>query len=59
MACIGARAQDMVTWLSMDMGWEEMARKTGVKVFASNPSVKSSLKVKALFTLKMSCDGCP
>lgn len=48
MACIGVRAQDMVTWLSMDMGWEEMARKTGVKVFASNPSVKSSLKVDPL-----------
>ena len=37
--------QDMVTWLSLDVGWDEMARDTGIKCFASNPSIKSSLKV--------------
>ena len=40
-----SHTQDMVTWLSIDIGWEAMARDTGLKCFAVTPSINSSLKV--------------
>ena len=43
--------QDMVQWLWMDLGWQEMARETGLVCFQNNPSINSSLKVLALHLL--------
>ena len=47
-----------MTWLSIDIGWDEMARATGLKVFASNPSVSSSLKVRVRPHVQQSGEGC-
>eukprot|EP00290_Baffinella_frigidus_P012967 CAMPEP_0180154780 /NCGR_PEP_ID=MMETSP0986-20121125/24383_1 /TAXON_ID=697907 /ORGANISM="non described non described, Strain CCMP2293" /LENGTH=63 /DNA_ID=CAMNT_0022103241 /DNA_START=1 /DNA_END=192 /DNA_ORIENTATION=- len=35
----------MVEWLVRDVGYDEMWRRTGIKTFAENPSVPSSLKM--------------
>ena len=41
----GVSLKDMVTWLSLDLGWDEMARVTGIACFVNNPSINSSLKM--------------
>ncbi|KAJ1494765.1 hypothetical protein T484DRAFT_2402658 [Baffinella frigidus] len=41
----GVKLKDMVEWLVRDVGYDEMWRRTGIKTFAENPSVPSSLKM--------------
>ena len=41
----GVSLKDMVTWLSLDLGWDEMARVTGIACFVNSPSINSSLKM--------------
>lgn len=40
----GIKLLDMLEYLVEELGWEEMAKKTGLRTFNNNPTIKSSLK---------------
>ena len=40
----GVKLQEMLDYLVAERGWEDLGMSTGIRVFTSNPTMKSSLK---------------
>ena len=40
----GIKLAEILEYLSLEYGWEELAERININCFRSNPSIKSSLK---------------